>query len=672
MASISPAGLLLASVVHLSVSSDYQLPPAMRRVPFSDPLLHLGRWGNPVAEWPFRSARSLRSKSLSRSARPSRSGPTQLCWLRCVWPAHITSRYVLTFTKAKRRRESLATPRALPVPPASGFKSPVRKTRLSHLLASPTHPALTATSPELVEKGVASTPLNDIKHRLSNMRQQSVQRQEGRRATLGFALPATPADRPRFVQSASFANFGSNTRRFVHGPPATPIVVPHGGSEVFSLTQSPVNAPMPTVSLHDNLPQRLEKGQVDVGARPIDPLIGQARPSGHESPCKEDASAGTPRKRNPSVIKRTAQAKTLYMAGIRNLYPTIPRQQASPSLIGVKDLLLVPVVPTTPSFTGMKSLFAKRPVPPTPAMEGVAEMYHLREESDEEEEKVEEREEIEVAELSAIVVSVPSPVSKPSARSKGSKAVSSASSRSRTPAVEGSQQMETETTQRKAPARRGKAKIAATVVGEASEPSAASKPGRGRRADEPTVTDPEPEAELQKSTSTASRSRRTTTEEPISAPVLTKSTRTSKPSRSSRTQPVEATAEPNSKSSRSAASRSSRTADVPAAVEEADEPKPKGRGKKVFGDSDEQITVAPMPEPTTKTARGKKPLASSTSDEPKSAPSRSTRTAIGDKENEAEGEVEVVEKKTVKRGSAKKLTEPAAVVMGTRTTRSRR
>jgi len=104
-------------------------------------------------------------------------------------------------------------------------------------------------------------------------------------------------------------------------------------------------------------------------------------------------------------------------------------------------------------------------------MEGVAEMYHLREESDEEEEKVEEREEIEVAELSAIVVSVPSPVSKPSARSKGSKAVSSASSRSRTPAVEGSQQMETETTQRKAPARRGKAKTAATVVGEASEPS---------------------------------------------------------------------------------------------------------------------------------------------------------------------------------------------------------
>lgn len=595
--------------------------------------------------------------------------------------------------QAKRRRESLATPRALPLPPAGGFKSPVRDAKLSNLVATPSHPALATTSPEPIQHGVASTPINDLKHRLHNIRRRSVQRQEGRRVTVGFVLPATPTERPRFTQSASFTSAGPNTRRFVPHPPATPIVAPLPGSEVSSLAQTPTAVPMPTVSLHDILPQRVDHGQFDPSSSPPDNDMVDEIPEKVESASKINGSSATPRKRTPStpsfagfraMMKQPAQAKTPYMTGIRELYPTTPKGDASPSLAGVKDLLRVAAVPATPSFVGVKGMFTKHTVPPTPAMDGIVDLYALDEEEIEEKEKVEneeeeeEQEEVEVAELSAIVVSVLSPVSKPSARSRTSRLASSTSSRSQGPI-----KSEAPTTEvaiaAKAQSRRGQAKSAAAVKETEQAPESKSKSSRARRVPEPAVVAVESAAQLKSSTSTSSRARRTTTEEPVSATVPPKAMSTSKSSRSSRTKAAEASQpvpEPSSSRSRSTASRSSRQAEVPPVLEEKEEeekevPKPKGRRKNILGDSDEQ-TAAPPPEPSSKITRGRKALASSTSDEPKSAPSRRTRTATADKENEAVEVIEPKVNKATKRTVAKKVSEPIVVATGTRATRSRK
>lgn len=489
---------------------------------------------------------------------------------------------------------------------------------------------------------------------------------------MGFALPATPADRQRFGQSASFTNIGSTSRRFVPQAPATPLVAPPATTNLSVLAQTPISAPVPTVSLHDILPQRIENPYFDPESSPSDEILAEEA-IGEEVEYDEitDAAAPPSRFEIPSTpsghplrvrTKPNAQAKTPYMAGIRNLYPSTPQPQSSPIFVGVKDLLRVAAVPATPSFTGMKGLFTIRAPPRTPAMDGVKEMYNLQEEECEEEEEVEE------AELSAIIVSSPptSPASKPTARSKSSKPAPTSSSLRRTIPPIGPLTV-VEAPVAKAASRRGKRKTAGPAE-EVQLEEARSKPSRSRRTAEPVAPASEQEPELKKSTSTSSRARRTTTEEPVTATAPTKSTSTSKTSRSTRTKTVEepVVVEPTSSRSRSAASRPSRKAAVPTVVEE--DLKPKGRGKTVLGDSDDQVTVAP-PELSSKPSRGKKAVASTTSDEPKSAPSRRTRTAVVDKENEA---VEVEEKKPAKRAVTKKVAEPVAVVTATRATRSKK
>ena len=303
-------------------------------------------------------------------------------------------------------------------------------------------------------------------------------------------------------------------------------------------------------------------------------------------------------------------------------------------------------------------------MPLTGSMENVAEFGDLHEDQALREEP-EELERDEGADLSAIVVSVQLPTSKPSARSKGSRLASSASSRSRGVASEAAPAP-------KASIRRGKAKPVEDVQQEVPTPEPQSKSVRGRRAPDQAVETVEPARELDKSTSKSSRTRRPATKEPVLGPVPAKSTGTSKSSRATRTKTVEEPlpdVEPiiNSRS-RSAASRSSRKAEVPEIVEVTDESKLKGRTRKVLGDSDEQSAAPAALEPMSKAGRGKKALASNILDDPKSAPSRRTRTLTADKENE---EVEVAEKKSAKRMATKKAVEPVIVATRTRT-RSRK
>jgi hypothetical protein len=117
--------------------------------------------------------------------------------------------------QAKRRRETLGTPRALPTLPPS-FKTPVREASLRNA-RTPSHPALAPTTPEVdsdneTKAAVPMTPLQKVQKELNQLRRQSVQRESrsdpNRRATVSFALPSTPA-RPQPKASASYSVVGN-------------------------------------------------------------------------------------------------------------------------------------------------------------------------------------------------------------------------------------------------------------------------------------------------------------------------------------------------------------------------------------------------------------------------------------------------------------------------------
>ncbi|KAK8845388.1 hypothetical protein IAR55_006101 [Kwoniella newhampshirensis] len=281
----------------------------------------------------------------------------------------------------QRRQEALATPRILPAPPASGFKSPVRETRFGDLVATPSHPALAPRSPEIEQsehRAVPSTPMGDIKKRLDSMRRQSVQRQAtlpaDRRATIGLA--GTPISKPVFTQGASYSV--APRRRFTAQPPRTPIFPPfkrESAETSVSLTPAPINL--------------AEKSPEDRQATPKAQTPSSPETEPPSSPSTPSFT-GLRQMLNPVV-----QMKTPHLAGIRNMFPATPKNSASPSLAGVKNLLAEPIVPATPSFAGMRSMFTEQKILNTPGMEGLADMYE--EEEDEKNEEEEEEEEIEVA-----------------------------------------------------------------------------------------------------------------------------------------------------------------------------------------------------------------------------------------------------------------------------------
>ncbi|WWD22333.1 hypothetical protein CI109_106824 [Kwoniella shandongensis] len=600
----------------------------------------------------------------------------------------------------QRLQEALATPRTLPAPPATGFKSPVRETRFADLVATPTHPALAPKSPE-PEQGeqqtVPSTPMGDIKKRLDSIRRQSVQRQAtlpvDRRATIGFA--GTPVSKPVFIQSASYS-VAANSRRLAAHAPRTPIFPPFKRETA----ETPIHfTPLPGTSAPDN---SHEAQEVTPKAQP--PSSPEAElPSSPSTPSYTGLR---------EMLKPVMQAKTPYLTGIRNLFPVTPQESASPSLTGVRALFAEPTVPATPSFAGLKTMFARPTVPPTPALEGLREMFEEEEEEEEEEEievqtaiipvEVEEADEevepiaptkktgkVDASKLPRLASSTSS-----SSTARSNKATSAASAASVSQAA-------------KAPVKRGRSTSKAVQ----EEAALAPKVVRSRKIAALAAT---VEASTAAPTSRSTRAHRTASVDPESSTSRSRSTRaksTAEPEEQASAHQEEGAGAAATKTTRnrSTSSRAKKAVVTESPiVEEEDKPKP-ARGKKVLTQIDEQPTVeSATEEKKSAPSRGKKATTSAStsaaatkqalSTSAKSAPARSripsatSKSVVGEsksapvrrgkgkateeKEND-ESQVVVEDSKTVsapvkRRGVGVKKEESAVPVAVGRTTRSRK
>ncbi|WVF66404.1 hypothetical protein IAT40_001144 [Kwoniella sp. CBS 6097] len=273
-----------------------------------------------------------------------------------------------SIAEMKRRRETLATPRSLPTPPATGFKDPIHETRFADLLSTPGHRALAPQSPEPEEpeqekqagRAIPGTPMDDLKKRLDKMRRQSTQRTD-RRATVGFALPSTPSQ-PIFNQAGSHS---VNPRRIFGKGPRTPVFpkLKREGGPSTSIGSSQ----LPVVPVNEEAEPEQEANRA----------VSPAAPRQPSSPIYDPPSSpSTPLYTGlKEMLKPPHPAKTPNMAGIKNLFPATAKEAATPSFVGVKEMLKQPAVPATPSFSGMREMFKQRPEPPTPIMEGLNEMY---------------------------------------------------------------------------------------------------------------------------------------------------------------------------------------------------------------------------------------------------------------------------------------------------------
>ncbi|WWC97303.1 hypothetical protein V866_004182 [Kwoniella sp. B9012] len=582
--------------------------------------------------------------------------------------------------EAKRRRESLATPRQLPAPPVSGFKNPIVETRFSNLIAKPSHPALSADSPtfepSLESRAVPSTPMDDIKYRLDKMRRQSVQRAD-RRATVGFVLPSTPS-RPEFREAGSWS---VNPRRIDGKGPKTPIFPKFRTED--RIEESPSDL-IPTASQQESSTVAQAHAQLQAPSSPE-----------YETPSSPSTPSYTGIRE--MLGKPSLPAKTPDMRGLKNLFPATPKEAASPSLVGVKEMLRQPSIPATPNFSGMKDMFKQPKIAQTPGFEGIGEMFEKQEE--EEKEEKEEKEEVEAAEESVIVVDVEGHVNNVTTKQVGA-CTSTASSKLPRPATSTSTSAASRSRRAPAPAptpsttttakptTRVPARKAAPTALTMAEPE--SKSSRSRKA-EPAVNSKV--AEEPKSRST--RAKRTTSidPEPSSAPSRTTAASRSRSLRARSTAEPEdqaqAQAEETSKSTRrkSTSSRTTKQATAEAEEASATATSRSSRGKKPLTQLPEQ-PIEEGKKATSTSTRSKLPASTAITkkataskvEEKGSAPSRRKATtttntissAVGNKEND-EGQEE---KPSAGAGSKKRIVSkggvPPPVVGTTRTTRSRK
>lgn len=316
--------------------------------------------------------------------------------------------------QAKRRRQSLATPRGLPAPPAS-FRNVSRETPRK-LFATPSHPALKRSSPvpnRSATNEPPATPLDDIKRRLSLLQRQSATA-PSRRANVSFGLPSTPSARGVLVPSSSYtvaskrptgSSFLFNKSRPQpaldeeeeqedaendaavddmtpsrtrndnrRSTPVTPIVQPIPGSAVSSLhvTPVPIPAQTPTVALRDVLPLPEDITSTSfISASSSSETVASSSPA--PSPAQQ---ALTP---DFSAIKKMVYAplppKTPNFAGIKQMYPELPAPPKTPDFTGLKHMYPAHA-PRTPRFGGMREMLAEpAQEASSPDLGGLGDMY---------------------------------------------------------------------------------------------------------------------------------------------------------------------------------------------------------------------------------------------------------------------------------------------------------
>ncbi|RXK37645.1 hypothetical protein M231_05057 [Tremella mesenterica] len=543
--------------------------------------------------------------------------------------------------EVKRRRETLATPRALPAPPPS-FKTPIHSTSL---VKSMSHPAL-AGSPESIASPdkVPNTPMNALKKRMQDLRQQSVQRQvarENRRATMGLAMPETPM-RPNMNKSASFTV--GPARRFVQ----------------FGSAPTPRFRAKPELDVVPSSPAKSENEPVEPTQSPVRVI----------SPRKQATPPTPPFKGIREVSPPPQQPKTPFMGDLKTLFPA-EIDQETPSMAGIKEMLQSPpVIPPTPSFSGMKSLFQTHKEVATPSMDGIAEMYQLAESHH----RIEEiSEEAEAAEEPVVIEASVEKVSR-SARSraatkrqtspkKTAKPTSSAPRASPLPATTTEPVQGANGTTSKIPTRRGKTGAVPPTTDETRSKSTRGRQGTASVEPAPVKTG----VKVTKSRSTRSK----TVEVSAPTPVAEVSEQVEeKPS-------IKTSTTSRSRSTRSVKAVEPMTQEI-SSVPSVEPPSKRGR-KKALNESTPQTEPEPDPEaatkPTSKSKRipasqpGVKSGSRTVIEKEKSEPSRKTRTKTVETKGK-ENEPEVDMKKAVRTRAA--VGENVVKEAPSRSTRSRK
>ncbi|KJE05707.1 hypothetical protein I311_00432 [Cryptococcus gattii NT-10] len=310
-------------------------------------------------------------------------------------PMATPRRSAVAIAETKRLHDALATPRTLPLPPASGFKNPVRESHFTNLLSNPIHPALASRTPEPQSEDdqtpnekakVPSTPLDDLKKRLNQMRRQSVQRSSTRpaerRATVGFVLPGTPAQRPPLGHSASYSVAPIRRSGQVPRTPIFPMLKREPMETIASPDSMDVDdkAESPTPASHAHIansptPQfhTTFKSDLSIPSGTSSRVLNFPSPSRAPTPLDNGRTRTSPVKTfNPPTAMESA---TSLAKGA----------QGTPNFAGLKTLFAEKKVAATPNMVGVKRLFEDLKVSETPNMEGLKEMYEEEEEQKEEE-----------------------------------------------------------------------------------------------------------------------------------------------------------------------------------------------------------------------------------------------------------------------------------------------
>lgn len=228
--------------------------------------------------------------------------------------------------------------------------------------------------------------MDDLKKRLNQMRRQSVQRSSTRpaerRATVGFVLPGTPAQRPALGHSASYSvapirRSGQVLRTPIFPPlkrePMETIVSPDS-MDVDEKIESPTPASY-AHAVTSPTPQFNTTAKTD-----------PSTPSGASSHMLNLPSPWRTLTRLDSGRALTSPAKVSNSpAAIENATSPAKGTQQTPDFTGLKTMFAEKKIAATPNMVGVKKLFGELKVSETPNMEGLKEMYKEEEEQKEEE-----------------------------------------------------------------------------------------------------------------------------------------------------------------------------------------------------------------------------------------------------------------------------------------------
>lgn len=435
------------------------------------------------------------------------------------------------------------------------------------------------------------------------MRRQSVQRSSTRpaerRATVGFALPGTPAQRPPLGHSASYSVAPIRRSGQVPRTPIFPMlkrepmetIASPDSMDVDEKTESPTPAThahaatSPTPQFHTT-----SKSDLSTPSGTSSRVLNFPSPSRAPTPLDNERTRTNPVKTsNPPTAMESA---------------TSPAKgtQGTPNFAGLKTLFAEKKVAATPNMVGVKRLFEDLKVSETPNMEGLKEMYE-EEEEQKEQEGVEElvgalKEDKESDEASSEHVAEQDEIGvKDKSKAVSTKLPRFASTRTRRVAASAEQAP--------APAKATRTISARTAVRSTSSVAAstsetASRPPR-RKAAPSTVAEP---PSVPEPTSRSSRPRRAPSSEPSTGAGMSRSTRaksTAEPEEKPIVEeepPVPSVPAVASTRSRSISARSTRKESVE--VEEKPEAmmSKATRGKKVLSQIEEQPVAEKKSAPT--------------------------------------------------------------------------